>query len=253
MYRLRLTASFNSKLSTFHLSLTNVMTQRKAKKEESVLQRMHPLHRLFVSLGLSLIFLGLIVKHHLNPLMTAMLTWIVFALSYNLISWVVLFTRSIHGIKKAARLDDGSKVFVFAMVLVSSFASLFTVLLLMISGNGDASRQLLFIPVAIAGMLLSWIMVHTIFTFHYAHMYYDDAVDSDMNTAQGLEFPGSLEPDYLDFAYFSFVIGSTFQVSDVQVTSRKIRRLVFVHGLIAFALNTFVVALTINLIAGLNK
>jgi uncharacterized membrane protein len=68
----------------------------------------------------------------------------------------------------------------------------------------------------------------------------------------GLEFPGKdKEPDYRDFAYFSFVIGMTFQVSDVEVTHKKMRRLVLTHGLISFALNTFVVALMINLIAGL--
>ena len=64
--------------------------------------------------------------------------------------------------------------------------------------------------------------------------------------AEGHEFPEEKAPDYLDFAYFSFVIGMTFQVSDVVITSRDIRRQVLVHGLLAFALNTFVVALTVT-------
>ncbi|UAY52868.1 DUF1345 domain-containing protein [Ferruginibacter albus] len=64
-------------------------------------------------------------------------------------------------------------------------------------------------------------------------------------------FPNEPKPDYLNFAYFSFVIGMTFQVSDVQVSDRHIRRTVLAHGILSFALNTFVVALTINLIAGL--
>lgn len=66
-------------------------------------------------------------------------------------------------------------------------------------------------------------------------------------------FPSENIPDYLDFAYFSFVIGMTFQVSDIQITDKKIRRLVLLHGLISFILNTFVVALTVNFIAGLSK
>jgi uncharacterized membrane protein len=82
-------------------------------------------------------------------------------------------------------------------------------------------------------------------------MYYDDAPDDQSKSAEGLEFPEEDCPDYLDFAYFSFVIGMTFQVSDVQITSRIIRKQVLLHGLLSFALNTFVVALTINLIAGL--
>lgn len=71
--------------------------------------------------------------------------------------------------------------------------------------------------------------------------------------AEGLNFPQEKQPDYIDFAYFSFVIGMTFQVSDVQINSRIIRRTALAHGLLSFALNTFVVALTINLIAGLTK
>ncbi len=73
------------------------------------------------------------------------------------------------------------------------------------------------------------------------------------NLQKGLDFPGKEKPGYLDFAYFSFVVGMTFQVSDVQITSRTIRRLVLAHGLISFFLNTFVVALTINIVAGLKN
>jgi uncharacterized membrane protein len=102
-------------------------------------------------------------------------------------------------------------------------------------------------------MLLSWIMVHTVFTFHYAHMYYDVPDEGSSKISGGLDFPGEKEPDYIDFAYFSFVIGCTFQVSDVEISSRKIRRMALLHGLLSFGLNTFVVALTINLIAGLKK
>lgn len=68
-----------------------------------------------------------------------------------------------------------------------------------------------------------------------------------------MKFPGEKKAEYLDFAYFSFVIGMTFQVSDVGISSRSVRRTALANGLLAFALNTFVVALTINLVAGLNK
>jgi uncharacterized membrane protein len=212
------------------------------------LQRLRPLHRLLLSVLFSGITFFLIPAHSLSPLLLVMLLWIVFALVFNLTGWIILFTKSVHGIKKVARQDDGSKVFVFVMVLVSSFSGLLAVLLLMISGDNSIVKHPLFIPAIVGGMLQSWVMVHTIFTFHYAHMYYDD---ENAAAARGLLFPGDEEPDYLDFAYFSFVIGSTFQVSDVQIISREIRRLVFMHSLLSFALNTFVVALTINLVAGL--
>ena len=136
-------------------------------------------------------------------------------------------------------------------IILSSFASMFMVLLLMIKADTPGNEVITQI-LSVTGMMLSWIMVHTIFTFHYAHIYYDD----NRNRSQGdkaLDFPGEAKPDYVDFAYFSFVIGMTFQVSDVEICSRKIRRTALAHALLAFALNTFVVALTINLIAGLKK
>ena len=119
--------------------------------------------------------------------------------------------------------------------------------------NATETPQKIFIPVAVSCMLFSWLMVHTIFAFHYAHLYYRDDTDDSSKHAEGLEFPGEKKPDYIDFVYFSFVVGMTFQVSDTAVTSRSIRRLVILHGLLSFGLNTFVVALTINLIAGLMK
>lgn len=67
----------------------------------------------------------------------------------------------------------------------------------------------------------------------------------------GLEFPNEKKPDYLDFTYFAFVIGMTFQVSDVDITSKRIRRLAWMHGVLSFAFNTIIVALTINIISGL--
>ena len=180
------------------------------------------------------------------------LLWDVFALSFIICSWVVFFTRPVADIIKQANKEDGSKLFVMISILVSSFASMFTVLLLVISKNQPANRVLISIILAISGMMVSWIMVHTIFTFHYAHMYYFKTQD-DTPGGEALDFPGEKKPDYLDFAYFSFVIGMTFQVSDVEISSRIIRRMALAHALLAFALNTFVVALTINLIAGLKK
>jgi len=94
-------------------------------------------------------------------------------------------------------------------------------------------------------LFASWLMTHTTFAFRYAHEYYSDGI------AGGLEFPGERPPDYLDFMYFSLVLGMTFQVSDVQITSHKLRRLAAAHGLLSFLFNTIILALTINLAAGL--
>jgi uncharacterized membrane protein len=99
-------------------------------------------------------------------------------------------------------------------------------------------------------LLASWLTTHVTFAFRYAHEYYArDEGGPDID--RGLEFPGEQQPDYLDFFYFSLVLGMTFQVSDVQITSRKLRRVATLHGLISFLFNTVIVALMVNIAAGL--
>ncbi len=99
-------------------------------------------------------------------------------------------------------------------------------------------------------LLVSWLMTHVTFAFRYAHEYY--ARDEGGQAVEGgLDFPGEKHPDYFDFLYFSLVLGMTFQVSDVQITSRKLRRVAMLHGLVSFLFNTVIVALTVNIAAGL--
>ena len=99
-------------------------------------------------------------------------------------------------------------------------------------------------------LFVSWMMTHTTFAFRYAHEFYEGAPGSPKPDG-GLEFPGEGQPDYLDFMYFSLVLGMTFQVSDVQITSRKLRRLATVHGVVSFLFNTIILALTVNIASGL--
>jgi uncharacterized membrane protein len=223
------------------------------KKQDNIFLRMRPMQRFMISLILAAIIFVLIINSDLVLLVRIMIAWAAFALSYIITSWIVFFTRKPAQIREHSRQQDGSRLYVFLLILFTSFASLITVLLLMLSNGAKDIPHIIYIPIAISGMLLSWFMVHTIFGFHYAHLFYGNNTDDASTHAEGLEFPKEKKPDYLDFAYFSFVIGMTFQVSDVDITSRSIRRLVLLHGLLSFGLNTFVVALTINLIAGLMK
>lgn len=218
----------------------------------NIFLRMHPLHRIVIGVALAAVTF-FFIPDGTSSLIEIMALWIVFALTYLTLSGIVLFNQPVPAIKKYAKKDDGSKAFVFAMVLLSSLASIFLVLLLMISKSFTSSEHGMFVFVSIAGILISWFMVHTLYTFHYAHMYYDDAEEDKTKDAKGLDFPQDDDPDYIDFAYFSFVIGCTFQVSDIEIKSRQIRHAVLAHQLISFFLNTFVVALTINLIAGLTN
>jgi uncharacterized membrane protein len=86
----------------------------------------------------------------------------------------------------------------------------------------------------------------------YAHAFYGDSDDPGVHQhAGGLIFPGDRLPDYFDFAYFSFVVGMACQVSDVQITSRRMRRLTLAHSVLSFGFNTLVLALLINTVSGL--
>ncbi len=100
--------------------------------------------------------------------------------------------------------------------------------------------------VSVLSVILSWLFLNVMFAIHYAHGYYGNLGEKHA----GLEFPATPEPDYWDFAYFSIVIGMTFQVSDVQITSDYLRRVVLLHSVIAFFFNVFIIAVTVNIVAG---
>ncbi|HEX5307361.1 MAG TPA: DUF1345 domain-containing protein [Dyella sp.] len=112
--------------------------------------------------------------------------------------------------------------------------------------HAAASGGILALCVAGLSIVLSWLFINVTFALHYAHGFYGDYGSQH----QGLEFPGKQDPDYWDFAYFSVVIGMTFQVSDVQITSRTLRRMVLLHSVIAFFFNVFIIAVTVNIVAG---
>jgi uncharacterized membrane protein len=221
--------------------------------DKNIFLRMHPFQRVITASLLSAVSY-FIIPSNMSRLVKPMLFWDIFSLAYLILSFAVVKKRPIDEIRKWAKKDDGSIAIVFSLILIASFASMIMVLLLVRSQNNISAKDSLYFPVSIMGIFLSWLMVHTVFIFHYAHMYYDDDDNDPEKDAYGLEFPEKdPKPDYIDFAYFSFVIGCTFQVSDVEISSPKIRRVVLFHSLLSFCLNTFVVALTINLIAGLSK
>jgi uncharacterized membrane protein len=102
------------------------------------------------------------------------------------------------------------------------------------------------VVVAAASLLLSWLFMSTIFAQHYAHLFYGN---KDI-TSDELIFPGTTEPDYWDFLYFAVVVGMTFQVSDVQVADRNLRRTVLVQSVISFFFNVIIIAISVNVVAG---
>jgi uncharacterized membrane protein len=222
-------------------------------KQSNIFLKFHPLHRIMLGVILAALAYPVLRKLHHNALLQIMFLWDIFALSVLITSWIVFYTRPITQIRQFSRREDGSLVYVFLIILLASFSSMMALFLLFLSKESATLSHILYLAASIPAMLLSWAMIHTTFAFHYAHIFYDDSEEDIERHAGGLNFPGDKKPDYLDFAYFSFVIGMTFQVSDVEISSRKMRRLALFHGVLAFILNTFVVAITINLIAGLKN
>jgi uncharacterized membrane protein len=109
--------------------------------------------------------------------------------------------------------------------------------------HASHSGGVLEIVLAATSLVLSWCFLNTMFALHYAHEYYMRAKD------KALLFPGTDEPDYWDFMYFAFVLGMTFQVSDVQIARRSVRRVALAHGMIAFFFDVFILALSVNVVA----
>ncbi|MFC3561912.1 DUF1345 domain-containing protein [Pedobacter jamesrossensis] len=186
----------------------------------------------------------------MGTLTHVMFAWDILCLVLISLHWYMFFHTSAAETHVKAKVQDETRSEIFVVVLVSTFAGLLAVVLLLINKNIEP----LDLTVAISGMFLSWFLVHTTFGVRYAHLYYGDNVKTGSSkNGSGLDFPGNHEPDFIDFAYFSFVLGMTFQVSDVEISSRRIRRLALLHSLIAFIFNTVIVALTINALAGLSK
>lgn len=227
------------------------MAVKKLSPLHNTFERLHAIHKIIICFVLAIAaYLAADIKD-INILTHLMIGWNTFSLAMIIITWITFKITTPSEIRNLAAVQDGSRIIIFTIVLISTFASIFAVLLLLISTNKQT--EALDIPVAISGMFFSWFLVHTIFAMRYAHIYYGDHKTKPDTTAGGLDFPEESKPDYLDFAYFSFVLGMTFQVSDVQVTSKRLRRLALLHGILSFGFNTIIVALTINVIAGLSK
>ncbi len=227
------------------------MAVKKISNAHNAFEKLHAIHKIVICLVLGVVVYLLADIKNINTLTRVMIGWNTFSLCMIILTWITFKITTPAEIRKQAGIQDGSRVVIFIIILISTFASFLAVLLLLISK--EHTTEALDIPVAIGGMLFSWFLVHTIFAMRYAHIYYGDNKTKPDIHAGGLDFPEDTKPDYLDFAYFSFVVGMTFQVSDVEITSKRLRKLVLLHSIVSFGFNTFIVALTINVIAGLTK
>jgi uncharacterized membrane protein len=192
----------------------------------------------------------ILLPHSLKPAVKWALAWDIGGLVYLAASLQMVFGRTGKHIKaRAARVDDNGFV-ILALILVAILSS-FAAITGLAGEAKDAvkSIKLLYLGLAAATLFISWLVTQVVFTIHYAHHHYGERRDAGEHGS--LIFPEDDQPDYWDFFYFATSIGATSQTSDVEIRSKSMRRLVTVHAIISFFFNTMVLAITINIAAGL--
>jgi uncharacterized membrane protein len=145
--------------------------------------------------------------------------------------------------RASSQANDANRAGLLIITVVTSIAILAAV----VSEKLDKANPMM-IALVLTSLVLAWIFSNTIYALHYAHLFYLKAEDGE--DSGGINFPGCDHPDYWDFVYFSFTLGMTFQTSDVEIASRRIRRVVIGHCLAAFVFNLGILAFTINSIGG---
>ena len=173
--------------------------------------------------------------------------WNVGALCLLGLTWGVIMTADARSTRHLAGNEDPGRTLVYVIALLASASSLVAATILVREAHALGPE----LARVVAGLCLlavasSWTMTHTAFTMRYARLYYRE----DAEGIGGLELPAKQPPAYIDFAYVAFTIGMCFQVSDVCVTSRQIRRAVLLQAVISFAYNTVILAFVLNLVFG---
>ena len=181
--------------------------------------------------------------------MALIFSWTGFALTSLILAWAGMLACDTKSRVTEAKLEDSSRAAIAASIIVAAFASLLGAAFLLHTAKDLKGLDLAgHVTLAAVTIVVSWLLVHTLLAVRYTHLFYAEPDDTaPAPVGGGLDFPNESEPDFLDFAYFSFIIGMTFQVSDVEITSRQMRRLVLLHSLLSFAFNTVIVAFSINL------
>jgi uncharacterized membrane protein len=141
--------------------------------------------------------------------------------------------------------EDPTRWVADAVILTASLASLGGVGYVVIAGSRSGAAAIQAAIVGVLTVAASWFAVHTLFTVHYARLYYSDHPG-------GIDFHDPEPPRFRDFSYLAFTVGMTYQVSDTEINQTTIRATVLRHALISYLLGAVILAVTINLIAGLS-
>ena len=189
-----------------------------------------------------------VVLHRLPWVTRLLLAWDATAFVYIVGSLRLMAGASVATCRQRASLYDEKDWVILALLTAAAAASLGAIFAELAAIKADVVDPVLGAAIVVATVVLSWTFVHLVYALHYAHLYYRP--DKGGHPA-GLRFPGEDSPSYPDFLYYAFVIGCAAQTADVATVSREMRRLSLFHGIVAFAFNTIILALMINLGASL--
>jgi len=206
--------------------------------------------RLIVAIAVGIaVWLLLPLDDHIDRILAG---WNAAGWLYIVLILIMMMRAEVEGIKRQAELEEESRA---AALIITTLGAIFmfVAIVAQLSALGEESgfdRRVTF-ALSFSTILVSWLLVQIVFAVYYAHEFHSESKRGGRGAGGGLKFSGERAPDYLDFLYFSFVVGTTNQTSDTAVTSRAMRRVVMIHGLLSFFFNTMVIALTVNLTAQL--
>jgi uncharacterized membrane protein len=203
-------------------------------------------HRIVIGLAAaSAVFFSL--RGHVGASIDMIVAWDTFAFFVLVLAWVVILKTPQTRLRGHAKAQDVSQLLISVCVVVGASVAFAVGFLLRLHKTGPQPQLTVHLMLTLGTMIFSWMLVHTVFGLRYAHVFYGDSDDPvEARHAGGLTFPDKRLPNYFDFAYYAFVIGMTCQISDVQITSRKIRRLTLLHRVLSFGFNTVILALTVS-------
>jgi uncharacterized membrane protein len=181
---------------------------------------------------------------------SVILGWDVFCLAFLTAAFFMVVDEAPDAIAARAATQDEGQGIILLLITIATAASLSAVAAELVEVKGAKPEiYALHAALAVGTVAVSWLVMQTILALHYAHEYY--AAGDDGAPRGGLQFPGVEAPDYWDFLHFAIIIGVASQTADICIADRRLRRLSTVHSVIAFVFNTLIIALTINLVAGL--
>lgn len=173
--------------------------------------------------------------------------WIAAAFVYSGWTWIIIGRMDAARTKRLASREDPTRGISDLLIVLLSVASLSTVAFTLVqASNARGAIKGILAVMALGNVALSWVLLHTLFTLHYARAYYTDG-------GKGVNFNQEDPPRYIDFAYLSFTLGMTYQVSDTNLTTFRVRSLALRHALLSFLFGSIILATTINLIVGLTS